>query len=483
MRTLSKSKSVLTIIVMMALFGFTDISSAQVKIVNAYPNLNFNQPTDYQVADSSSGFVYVTERPGRILRLENNSKTSSATTVLDISDQISTTGEGGLLGLAFHPNYTENGLLFVYYTAPAPFRSVVSRFEANTTTGSVDKSSETVIFELDQPYTNHNGGQIRFGHDGYLYIALGDGGSGGDPMGNGQDRTTLLGSMLRIDVDQSRNEQNYTIPSDNPFFGNEEGFKEEIFAYGLRNPYRFSFDAETGELWTGDVGQNKIEEVDIIRSGQNYGWNTMEGSECYSPATGCDTSGLTMPVYEYDHSVGQSITGGFVYRGSAIPDLQGAYVYADFISNNVWYFEYDGEKAMNNTLIDEIPSVIAFGEDENRELFLCSINGTIYKLVPDNTTSVESEMELPESTALLYNYPNPFNPYTTISIQIPEAASVEVSIYDMLGNKITTLADRQMSSGNHSFRFDASDLTSGIYICRLKTSSGITETRKITFLK
>ncbi len=229
---------------------------------------------------------------------------------MDITNRVTSSGnEMGLLGLAFHPNFTNNGYFFVDYTASSPSRTVISRFKILNDT--VDTSDELIILEVAQPYSNHNGGQIRFGPDGYLYIALGDGGAGGDPQNNGQDRSTLLGSILRINIDKTTSSTNYDIPTDNPFVNNTSGYKEEIFAYGLRNPWRFSFDNST--LWAGDVGQNSIEEIDIVESGKNYGWNVMEGSNCYNTNT-CNDTDLVYPVYEYSHSFGFSITGGFVYR-------------------------------------------------------------------------------------------------------------------------------------------------------------------------
>ena len=300
---------------------------------------------------------------------------------LDIKDRVLSGGERGLLGLAFHPNFSSNGFFYVDYTAENPSRTVISRFsvsQANPNQG--DNGSEQVILEVLQPFSNHNGGKIAFGPDGYLYVALGDGGSGGDPLGNGQNRSTLLGSILRIDVDTSSEFGEYSVPSDNPFVGNTQGHREEIYAYGLRNPWKFSFDYVTGRLWAADVGQDRSEEINIIEKGRNYGWNIMEGSLCYSPSEDCNTTGLELPLWDYSHDLGSAITGGFVYRGSNFPDLVGAYVYGDFISGRIWALEYDGTgDPVNTELIDTNLNIASFGVDEANELYICAFDDKIYK--------------------------------------------------------------------------------------------------------
>jgi glucose/arabinose dehydrogenase len=245
---------------------------------------------------------------------------------------------------------------------------------------AADPESELVLLTFEQPYSNHNGGQVSFGPDGYLYIAVGDGGSGGDPHDNGQNRATLLGSILRIDVDKQENGKKYGIPSDNPFAKNKNGYRAEIYAYGLRNPWRFSFDTENGQLWTGDVGQNAYEEIDIIEKGGNYGWNTMEGNHCFEPKNDCDHSGLKMPVHEYGRSEGISVTGGFVYRGSALKDLHGKYVYADYATRRVWALDDRNGRAGNTLLFEADFNISSFGVDQHQELYLCGFDGKIYKL-------------------------------------------------------------------------------------------------------
>lgn len=456
---------------------------AQIEVVNAYPNLIFDSPIDYQYANLSDNIVYVAERNGRILAFENDEATSETVVFLDIRNQVSISGEGGLLGFAFHPEYDSNGYFYVYYTPGNPFRSVISRFEASEDGVFADEESELILMEIDQPYNNHNGGQIRFGPDGYLYIALGDGGSGGDPDDNGEDRTTLLGSLLRIDVDNTHADLNYAIPEDNPFVGNEEEYREEIYAYGLRNPYRFSFDAETGELWVADVGQSTREEINVVEKGMNYGWNTMEGSLCFDPPSNCDTSGKELPVYEYGRSEGGSITGGFLYRGTNAPELKGRYVYADFVSGNIWSLDWDGETASDNQLIDSFNQyqLITFGEDQNRELYLGSLDGNIYTF-ESVATGNEISAETPSNIQLHQNYPNPFNPATVISYQLKVNSEVSLEIFNMLGQKIDVLEKGRKSAGIHSVTFDAAHIPSGIYIYKLQAGEEVL-TRKMTLMK
>jgi hypothetical protein len=331
----------------------------------------------------------VVEQRG-VIHVFNNSATTTNTTVfLDISDRVLFGGEQGLLGLAFHPNFTANGYFYVDYTTDNPRRTIVSRFSVSANdTNLADANSETILLQVAQPFSNHNGGQIAFGpEDEFLYVALGDGGSGGDPYGNGQNRSTLLGSILRIDVDTATDGLNYSIPDDNPFAGNAEGFAEEIYAYGLRNPWRFSFDPVTGWLWAADVGQNEVEEVDLIEKGKNYGWNIMEGSQCYSPPAGCNQTGLELPVWDYTRALGYSITGGFVYRGSELDELYGAYIYGDYGSGLIWALWYNGSgEPTNLQILSTTLTIPSFGVDENNELYVCAFDGKIYNIQAVDTT-------------------------------------------------------------------------------------------------
>jgi len=344
----------------------------------AFPELAFDFPTAMRQAPGDDRHWYLLERTGVIYRFENRPGASSRTTVLDLSGQIDTGGEGGLLGMAFHPRFQRNGEVFLSFTRDgSPLRSYVSRFRSPDGGRTLDVNSEEPLLTLDQPYANHNGGHIAFGPDGHLYIGFGDGGSAGDPLGNGQDPDTLFGALLRIDADAG---DPYGTPADNPFA--DGGGRAEIYAWGLRNPWRFSFDRQTGGLWLGDVGQNEWEEVDCIDRGGNYGWNIREGAHCYG-APDCDTAGLTDPVAEYGHDLGCSITGGYVYRGSAIPALRGGYIHGDFCSGRIWALFDDGSgEPVVRELLDSDQRIVAFAQGAGGELYVLAADGVFRLAAP-----------------------------------------------------------------------------------------------------
>ena len=283
-----------------------------------------SSPVGITHAGDGSGRLFIVLQGGRIVIFDGVKILSSP--FLDITSVVSSGGERGLLGLAFHPNYVGNGSFYVNYTNTAG-DTVIARYSVSANPNQADPTSADILLTIPQPFSNHNGGQLHFGPDGYLYIGIGDGGSGGDPQNNGQDLGTLLGKILRIDVDKG---PPYAIPPDNPFFGPGDGALDEIWAWGLRNPWRFSFDRLTGDMFIGDVGQNSWEEVDFqpasSAGGENYGWRLMEGNSCYNPATNCNDSTLTLPILVYDHTVGCSVTGGYRYRGSKNPALDGFYL-------------------------------------------------------------------------------------------------------------------------------------------------------------
>jgi glucose/arabinose dehydrogenase len=357
-------------------------AAGSIQVERVFPDLSFQEMTNLVQPDDTSGLIFITEQGGVIYAFSPDNS-QQADIFLDITGRVNRGGnEEGLLGLVFDPDYQENGYFYVYYSAADPTRSVLSRFSLDQEdTDVADPESEVIIMEVAQPYANHNAGQLAFGPDGYLYIGLGDGGGAGDPLGNGQNLSTVLGSILRIDVSGLSAPGDYEIPADNPFVGTE-GAREEIWAYGLRNPWRFSFDLETGLLWAGDVGQSSWEEIDIIAKGVNYGWNIMEGSHCYSPSTGCNQSGLTLPIVEYDHSQGCSVTGGYVYRGDQIASLHGYYIYGDYCSGNIWALAYDGSVVNENILlVDSDLNITSFGEDLAGNLYILDRQGGIYTLV------------------------------------------------------------------------------------------------------
>ena len=355
----------------------------------AFPNLEFQGLTNLVQPPGGDDRLFVTEQPGRVLAFANDPEVSEVDVVLDLRGQVNDSGsEEGLLGLAFDPGFSDNGHLYVYYSASDPRRSVVSRFTLDRDRdragygGAAEILSELVLLEVEQPYPNHNGGQLAFGPDGYLYIGLGDGGSGGDPQGNGQDLTTLLGSILRIDVSNASTAEPYRVPEDNPFWDDETA-RGEIWAYGLRNPWRFSFDEATGDLWTGDVGQNRFEEIDLVVRGGNYGWNVLEGTHCFSPKAECDPAGTAFPVLEYPIDGGCSVIGGYVYRAAAIPSLAGAYVYGDFCSGKVFALRYDGRAVTGNPEIaDTGRRITSFGVDRAGNLYVLTQRSGVFRLAP-----------------------------------------------------------------------------------------------------
>ena len=354
---------------------------APVELEPAFPGIEFDRMVFLTYAERESGSLFVVLQPGRIVVFENDPGVESARTFLDIRERVNDSGnEEGLLGLAFDPAFAENGYFYVYYTASRPRRSVVSRFSVSASDPNLaDADSEIVFLEVAQPYRNHNGGHIAFGPDGMLYVGLGDGGSSGDPRGNGQDTSTLLGSILRIDVSALDQLGGYAAPPDNPFAGGEGAARGEIWAYGLRNPWRFSFDRVTGDLWAADVGQNLYEEVNVVRPGLNYGWNVMEGSHCFRRAN-CDSRGLEMPVAEYGRDGGCSVTGGYVYRGRRLPALYGAYLYGDFCSGKIWALRRDGATVTEQMQIaDTGLSISSFGEDPSGEVYVLTFEGAVYR--------------------------------------------------------------------------------------------------------
>ncbi len=335
----------------------------------------FTRPVYLTHAGDGSGRLFVVEQSG-IIKIIRNGQTL-ATPFLDIRDRVESGGEKGLLSVAFHPKYRENGRFFVNYTARknGVLKSVIAEYRVSSNPDIADRT-ERVILEIEQPFANHNGGLNKFGPDGFLYIGLGDGGAAGDPFNNAQNLETFLGKILRIDIEK----EPYAIPQDNPFVGNANA-QGEIWAYGLRNPWRFSFDRCTGRLFAGDVGQNRLEEIDLIEKGKNYGWRIMEGSQCYDPPTLCNTQGLELPIAEYDHSLGCSVTGGYVYRGTQYPSLVGHYLFGDYCSGRIWSLvqEPSGKWTMRQ-LIDSPFSISSFGEDEQGELYVVHYGGAIYRI-------------------------------------------------------------------------------------------------------
>ncbi|HEY2838800.1 MAG TPA: PQQ-dependent sugar dehydrogenase [Pirellulales bacterium] len=374
-----------------------DVKPLALRVVDALPDVTWTgwdfgedsgvaraiRPILLTNAGDGSGRLFAPTQQGVLHLLDKGTKTKATSIFLDISEKVAyddKTNEEGFLGMAFHPKYAENGQFFVFYTNKAKKRqNVIARYRVSKDDPNrADPGSEEILMVIDKPFWNHDGGTIVFGPDGYLYIAVGDGGLAADPFGNGQKLSTILGKMLRIDIDKPGERTPYSIPKDNPFVDKPD-VRGEIWAYGLRNVWRMAFDRPTGTLWAGDVGQDTWEEIDLIVKGGNYGWNIREGLHPFvkkgakPPATDEKRNDLIDPIWEYHHDVGKSITGGVVYRGKLIPELVGAYLYADYVSNKLWALYYD-ETKKQVTANREIPlpkalPIMSFGEDEDGEVY------------------------------------------------------------------------------------------------------------------
>ncbi|HKN86926.1 MAG TPA: PQQ-dependent sugar dehydrogenase [Nitrospiraceae bacterium] len=343
-----------------------------------------SQPVGLVASRDGSGRLFIVEQTGTI-RIWGKG-TVAREPFLDLRDRVAMGYEMGLLGLAFHPQFPEVPRLFVNYTTKTALhgiRTKIAEFRLGKDSNAVDRDSERILLDIAQPYPNHKGGHLTFGPDGFLYIGLGDGGSGNDPHDNAQHLDTLLGKMLRIDVDGQQDRLPYRIPPDNPFVADKSA-RPEIWAYGLRNPWRYSFDAATGLLYVGDVGQYDREEVDVVRKGGNYGWRRMEGSICTPGVnSSCDQSGLERPIFDYPTRSGHVVIGGHVYRGPSIPGLCGAYVYGDYGSGNIFALRYDGRTVTaHTTLLESHRRITSFGEDEHHNLYLVDYQGEIFKIIP-----------------------------------------------------------------------------------------------------
>jgi glucose/arabinose dehydrogenase len=438
--------------------------------------------------------MIVLEQRGRLWIFDNKQGVSIRRLFFDGREIVTQNGcETGLLGCAFHPDYAHNHYVYLHYdTGSDPnWYSHIVRYQVSTTTpDSIIPSSAYNILTIAQPtgLCNHKGGCLRFGPDGFLYASFGDGGSGGDHFRNGQNKSVLFGKILRLDVDHEANGNHYAIPADNPFANNTEGFKKEIYAYGLRNTWKFSFDQATGNLWAGDVGQDSVEEVDIIKNGGNYGWNVMEGTHCF-PQGGfdCDSTGMTPPIWEYLHNgASRSITGGFVYRGSDLPSLIGKYIYGDYVAGFVWALTYDGSAPTTNQLLINKTSptitIPSFGEDQNHEIYAVGYNnGKVYKLV--STVGVKNiSHSLGFSLTADRTFLDELHPFTNIHFSLPQNEHITMSLIDATGKEILRSLDQNLESGEHSYQLNARSLSNGLYFIRL-TSDTRTLVEKIVVMK
>jgi glucose/arabinose dehydrogenase len=393
----------------------------------------------------------------------------------------------------------------VYFTAGTfPIFDVVRRYQVSSNPDSANASSGLRMLRIQDPFGNHNGGQIAFGDDGYFYMAPGDGGSAGDPDNRAQDPAELLGKMLRVDLDNDDFPAdpltNYAIPPDNPFVASPDTLPE-IWAFGLRNPYRWSFDRLNGDLYIGDVGQGAWEEIDYEPAsspgGLNFGWRIMEGNHCYEPPEDCDSTGLVLPVLEYDHLTGFSIIGGYVYRGSAIPNLYGHYFLADYITDLIWSFRINNGQAFELTdwgpVLNpngEIQGITGFGEDADGELYFVlhgnGTNGQVRKIIPDSTSGPGPGPPV-NAFQLSSARPNPFRESTQFTLQLPHPAHVKITLHDSSGRTVRKIENQFRSSGIHSYAWDGKDdegksVSSGIYYIRAD-AEGTQLTTRVTHLR
>ena len=343
-----------------------------------------NSPLGLEQPNDGTNRLFVVEQGGTIMIIQNGAVLPAA--FLDINSKVTVGGEMGLLGVTFHPSFSTNGKLYVNYdrTVSGQIQSVIAEYTASPANANqVNVATERILLTVDQVgnFNNHKAGQLAFGPDGFLYFGLGDGGSGGDPFGHGQNTNTLLGKLMRIDVNSTDLGLQYHIPPDNPFAGG--GGLPEIWAFGLRNPWRFSFDRSGGRLFLADVGQDRFEEVDIITKSGNYGWNIMEGLHCFNPPSGCNMAGLILPIAEYSHSEGNAVIGGFVYRGSAVPALKGLYVFGDLGTGKIWTLQETSPNMFTRTLVATTGKTISsFGQDQAGELYLVDYGaGNVFRLV------------------------------------------------------------------------------------------------------
>ncbi|MDZ7671103.1 MAG: PQQ-dependent sugar dehydrogenase [Gammaproteobacteria bacterium] len=366
------------------------------ELVDRFPALGFSAAA-YLTGIPGDDRLAVVEQAGRIRVFDNDPAVSSTRTILDVSGEVLFAGEQGLLGLAFDPDFVSNRYLYVHYSADGPRRSVIARFTWEAASDLVDPASRKILLELEQPFSNHNGGMLAFGPDDLLYIAFGDGGSGDDPGNRAQNTQNLFGTLLRVDVHPADPADDYAIPPDNPFVDDPEGL-DEIWAYGLRNPFRFSFDRTSGDLWLGDVGQSGVEEINLMAAGGNYGWRVYEGDDEYiTDGNDLPRSEFTFPVHTYEHGGGAAVIGGYVYRGTDVPSLRGRYLYADFVTGQVWALAYDGNAVTANEQIAVAASPTSFGEDNDGEVYLVTRNDGILTLAETTAGGGELPEHLSET--------------------------------------------------------------------------------------
>ncbi|OZC01633.1 PQQ-dependent sugar dehydrogenase [Rubricoccus marinus] len=463
---------------LLAAFLLAPASLAQIRAVEAFPGIRFDFPVEVAVAPGQPERLYVVEKgegstspeaPSRILSIAPGE--TEPTVFLDLTDVAWPGAEAGLLGLAFHPDYASNGRFFVYYGARGVQRTVLAEYRRSARDPLVaDPDDPVVLLEVEQPLTIHNGGKIKFGPDGFLYVAYGDGRGPGDVDGNGQNLATLLGSLVRIDVDGTTGSLPYRIPADNPFL-DVSGARPEIYARGFRSPWKFTFDAETGDLWLGDVGETDWEEINVVEAGGNYGWGEMEGFQCF--VDDCDPDKYDLPLYAYPHTAettgGLSITGGFVYRGTALAGLQGRYLFADFVFPRLWALLDDASGA--DVILNTVPNIASINADASGEVLLTSFTeGKIYKVVQGPLANGPGATDAAPTLAL--RGANPVRSRARLAIGAAAGTSVRVTAFDARGRELAVVYDGAVSAGDLEVELDASGFAPGAVFVRLDAASG-----------
>lgn len=477
-------------------------ASAQVglQFEEQYPHVEFDRPLDMDV--DANGRAYISTQAGKILTLPNDPSSEEKSLFLDLTDRVAYSEknqEAGYMNTVLHPDFSQNGLFYVFYLSTGTTsegvdttHTVLARYRRSPTDPtSVEVDSRQLVLEIPKPTLGHNGGGLAFGPDGYLYVSVGDGSRGGDAYEQAQDRTTFLGTVLRIDVDGSTGNSNYAIPPSNPYVGNDQGFREEIFAYGFRNPWRMTIDPKTGDVWLGDVGEHGWEEINVVEKGENYGWPIKEGPNCFEAET-CSESELTDPIhaYRYGSSYGRCVTGGYVYRGSDIPSLQGKYVFGDWATERMWVLTY--EEGEDTTVTEvSIPNEISkhypsFAVDDEGELYFLSLfHKIIYKFRPGRTAIPPTDPDTTKAVDASFEIsgPNPAVTGTSVTFRVSEVGPVKIALYDLLGREVAALFDRTVPAGTQrSIRVPVRELAAGMYLIRMRFP-GFTRTRTIRIVR
>jgi hypothetical protein len=468
------------------LLGLLPAAAGADAVFEAFPGLpDFTFPVGVVDAMDGTNRLFVPQLGGVVYVFANAPAVSTRDVFLDISSEFASSLEGELLCLAFHPKFKTNRYCYVTYTVGNPRREVLARFTADPSRPDTALAgSKVVIAEIPKEFLDHNAGQIAFGPDGYLYWTLGD----GLRMYYAQDLTLWNGKLLRIDVDHPSGAGEYSIPPDNPFVGMGGGVHEEIYAVGFRNPWRFSFDPPTKRLWLADVGEDAWEEVDIVHKGRNYGWNRMEGNTCFVPSDCSDTTGhnLALPLFVYPHAQfgsGASITGGYVYRGSCNPSMVGKYIYADYITGEIAALTWNGVDPPTSAPLDTLTSITSFGVDKDREIFLVSFDGNVYRLFEAPTTPPP-----PKQNALVSVQPNPFRTQTTVAFLLSRPAHATLDVFDVSGRRVARISDPGAAAGTNTLQWDGRNdkgerVGSGVYFVRLVVDGAAVDSRRMVLLK